>query len=266
MERLAAERPAPTPDPRLRPQLSVFALGGPRVYRRDAPVDVSEWTYRRARELLFFLLCRENATKEQIGLALWPDSDTEQLRAQLHPVLHHLRQALGGPKWIVFERSRYQFNRTLEYVFDVETFERHLEHATRHEHERPHQAIRHLEQALKLYRGDFLAGEHESEWLELKREELRMRRGEALAMLGRLHAEQLDHARAAESYRQLIASDPYQEHAYRALMQCLARLGESGQALRTFDGLADLLRREVGAAPAPETAALAGRIRCGEQV
>lgn len=261
-----AERPAPVAAPRPRPQLSIFAFGGARVYRRDDLVDASAWTYRRARELLYFLLCRETATKEQIGLALWPDSDTDQLRAQMHPVLHHLRQALGGPDWVRFERGRYQFNRTLDYAFDVEAFERHVSQAGRGQEDDPAGAIRHLEQALKLYRGDFLAGEHESEWLERKREELRGRRREALATLGQLHLAAEAYARAAETYRHLIADDPYQEHAHRELMRTLARQGEHGQALRAFDGLAGLLQRELGATPAPETAALAERIRRGELV
>ncbi|WIG58700.1 MAG: hypothetical protein OJF49_001446 [Ktedonobacterales bacterium] len=259
-----AERPALVKT--ARPQLSIIALGEARVYRCDEPVDAAEWTYSRARELLFYLLCRDSATKEQIGLALWPDSDTDQLRAQLHPVLHHLRHALGGTDWIVYERGRYRFNRTLDYAFDVEAFERRLERATRCQRDDPAQAIRHVEQALKLYRGDFLAGEHERAWLERKREELRGRYREALLTLGQLHFDAEAYARAAQTYRQLIAADPYQERAHRELMRCLTRQGERGQALRTYEQLTELLRRELEATPAPETAALANRVRCGDSV
>lgn len=262
----AGERSTSRMGGRSRPLLSIFALGGARVYRRDEPVDASAWTYSRSRELLYYLLCRDSATKEQIGLALWPESDTDQLRTQLHPVLHHLRQALGRADWVVFERGRYRFNRALDYTFDVEAFERHLEHATRSQATDPVEALRHLELALKLYRGDFLASAHESEWLERKREELRGRQREALLTLGQLHGAVGAHARAAEAYRQLIAADPYQERAHRELMRCLAQLGERGQALRAYERLAELLHRELGASPAPETAALAERVRRGEAV
>jgi predicted ATPase/DNA-binding SARP family transcriptional activator len=262
----AEQRPAPDMAARLSVLLRIFALGDARVYRQNKLVDASQWTYSRSRELLYFLLCCGSATKEQIGLALWPDSDSDQLRTQLHPVLHHLRHALGGPEWVVFERGRYRFNRTLGHAFDVETFERLLERATHSQTDDPEQAILHLEQALKLYRGDFLAGAHESEWLERKREELRRRRTDALLALGQLRFETAAYARAAQAYQQLIAADPYQERAHRELMRCLARLGERGQALRTFERLAGLLRRELGAEPAPETATLAARIRSGESV
>ncbi|HEY7782909.1 MAG TPA: BTAD domain-containing putative transcriptional regulator [Ktedonobacterales bacterium] len=262
----ADEPSAPSTADRPRPALTVLALGEARVYRGDEPVAASEWTYRQARELLFYLLCRDSATKEQIGLALWPDADPAQLRAQLHPVLHHLRHALGGPEWIVFERGRYQFNRTRDYAFDVEIFEGYVERAKRAQRDDSAQAIRHLERALKLYRGDFLAGERESEWLERKREELRARQREAFLLLGHLQVAAGAHARAAETYRRLLAIDPYQERAHRELMRCLTRLGERSQALRAYEDLADLLRRELGASPAPETAALAARVRQGDSV
>lgn len=264
----SAESHPSTPESpaRSRPRLGIFAFGEARVYRRDMLLDASAWTYSRSRELLFFLLCCDGATKEQIGLALWPDSDADRLRTQLHPVLHHLRQALGGVEWVVFERGRYRFNRTLDYAFDVETFERSLDQATRCQTEDPAQATRCLVQAIHLYRGGFLSGEHESEWIERKREQLRGRHREALLTLGRLYGASRAYARAAESYRQLIADDPFHERAHRELMRCLARLGERGQALRTYERLAELLKRELGAAPAPETVALAERVRIGEPV
>jgi two-component SAPR family response regulator len=176
-------------DGRQRSHLRVFALGDPRVYRGADLVSAAEWTYSRARELLFYLLCRESATKDQIGLALWPDADATQLRAHLHPVLHHLRHALGRPDWVVFEHGRYRFNRALDYTFDVEAFEEHVEHAKRSQRDDPAHAIRHIEQALKLYRGDFLAGLAESEWAEDRREKLRRLRGETLLALGQLYGE-----------------------------------------------------------------------------
>jgi DNA-binding SARP family transcriptional activator len=43
-------------------------------------------------------------------------------------------------------------------------------------------------------------------------------------------------------------------------------MGERGQALHTFEGLSDLMERELGASPAPETAALAERVRRGERI
>jgi DNA-binding SARP family transcriptional activator len=61
----------------------------------------------------------------------------------------------------------------------------------------------------------------------------------------------------------LLARDPLREAAHRALMEAHAARGERARALRHYDGLVALLRREVGAAPARETAALAASLRRG---
>lgn len=167
---------------------------------------------------------------------------------------------------MIFERGRYRFNRALAYTYDVEAFEESLDQARRSQRAEPADAIRSLEQGLKLYRGDFLAGEVESEWADRRREELRRRHRAALLTLGHLYSAGGAHARAADAYRRLIADDPFQERAHRELMRCLARLGERGQALRVYEELVTLLNRELSAAPAPETTALAARVRRGETV
>ena len=50
-----------------------------------------DFTYSKARELLFYLLYHGPRSKQQIGLALWPDISEEQLRATFRVVGDHLR-------------------------------------------------------------------------------------------------------------------------------------------------------------------------------
>jgi hypothetical protein len=83
--------------------LRIFALGPGRVERDEHDLAPSEWTYVKSRELLFYLLSHPSRTKEQIGLALWPDASNAQLRSSFHRTLHHLRRALGEGGWILFE-------------------------------------------------------------------------------------------------------------------------------------------------------------------
>ena len=73
------------------------------------------------------------------------------------------------------------------------------------------------------------------------------------------------YAEAAEHYRQALKRHDL-ESAHRELMRCYARLGEVGQALRHYQTLADRLRDELKATPAPETQALYERLRRGETV
>lgn len=248
------------------PELRLFALGPARVLRGKHALEPSDWTYAKARELLFYLLCHRGRTKEQIGLALWPDASPAQLRDNLHATLRHLRRALGRPEWILFEGGCYAFNRQLPYWFDVEAFESLLAQAKKLQAQAKAQAIQHLEQAVKRYQGDFLGDLLEGDWFLPRQRALRRMYLDAMLLLGSCFFAQQQYVQAADTYRQLLAHDSFQEAAHRELMRCYARQGERGQALRHYQALVDLMRDEFGSPPAPETTALVARLRQGEDI
>jgi predicted ATPase/DNA-binding SARP family transcriptional activator len=246
------------------PALRIFAFGPGRVYRGEYALTTSDWIYSKVRELLFYLLCSASRTKEQIGLALWPDASPAQLRSNLHNTLYHLRHILSRPEWIVFEHNNYTFNRQLPYWFDVEAFESHLAGARQLQVNAPAQAIHALEEAVKLYQGDFLEDMVTGDWPLVRRDALRRMYLEALLALGQLCFADGRYAEATEAYRQAIAHDSYQEVAHRELMRCYVRQGERGQALRHYQSLLEWMRDELGSPPAPETTALYERLRQGK--
>jgi DNA-binding SARP family transcriptional activator len=249
-----------------RPDLMIIALGQAHIQRGMHELTLSEWTYAKARELCFYLLCSPPRTREQIGLDLWQDASPAQLRSNLKVTLYHLRRALGRPDWILFENDQYAFNRSLPYWFDVEAFETNLAEARKLAATTPMQAIELLEQALKLYQGDFLATWGKGEWYLARQAELQSKYVDALMLLGELRFAQAQYTLAADAYRQAMAKDIYLEAAHRELMRCLARQGEQGRALRHYQELVKLLRDEVGAPPASETKALYEKLKRGEAV
>jgi DNA-binding SARP family transcriptional activator len=106
----------------------------------------------------------------------------------------------------------------------------------------------------------------EGEWFLLRREELRRKYLDALLNLGQLLGARGDYAHAAECYRRAIEKDEVLEEAHRELMRCYARLGERGQALRHYQTLEQLMRDELGSAPAAESVTLFQRLKRGEEV
>jgi DNA-binding SARP family transcriptional activator len=245
------------------PDLIIVALGPGRVWRGGRELVSTDWRYAKAKELLFFLLCQPPQTKEQIGLALWPEASPDQLRNNLGVTLHYLRRALGRTEWIIFEQEHYSFNHALSYVFDLESFESSLATARRLLSD---QAVSHLADAVNLYQGDFCADLADGDWPGSRREELRRLYLDALLRLGGLQFADGRFAEAAETFQTAIAADSYLEQAHRELMRCYARQGERGQALRHYQALHKLLVEQVGAPPAPETAALHERLKRGEDV
>jgi DNA-binding SARP family transcriptional activator len=246
--------------------LRIFALGPARVERGEHALASSDFGYAKPRELLFYLLSYpEGHTKAQIGLDLWPEASPSRLRGNLHEALRRLRKALGGSEWIFHRGGRYFFERSLDYSFDVEIFEAELGAAAGAAVQEPARAIDHLDEAIALYRGEYLEDSLDWEWATERREELARKHQQALLSLGGLLLKEGSHERAAEIYRRAISEDEYSEGAHRGLMRSYALLGERGRALEHYRSLEGVLGEGLGTVPASETRELYEDLRRGEQ-
>ena len=228
------------------PALRVVSLGIVRVERHDVPVPLAEWKYAKARELLFLLLLHpEGRTREQIGVALWPEVSADQLRTNLHPVLHHLRRVLGGPEWIVHEAGVYRFDRARDYRFDVDELETLMSSAAAMKSDRD-AVTAGLARLIELYQGDFLEQDPPAgDWHLDRQDALRRRYVESLATFGNACMALGMWRDAEDAWRQVIQRDNLDEVAYHMLMRCHEQLGERREALRVNERLAAVLRDEL---------------------
>jgi predicted ATPase/DNA-binding SARP family transcriptional activator len=236
----------------------IRVLGAATVHRGDAAVTAADWGYAKPRELLFLLATSPPMTRDQLGAALWPDLPLQQLGNALHTALREVRHALGDPGWIMYSGGHYRFNTAWEHDCDLETFEQAL---TAARGARPAAAaLPHLQRAVAVYRGDFLTGMAAGEWAQVRRGELARSFEAALLATGRLLAAADRYQPAAAAFRRAIAQDPLNETAHRELMNSWAHLGETARAVRHYKELVELLQRQVGVPPAPETTALYRRL------
>jgi len=251
-----AESPSPTAT-----RLRIFALGPLRVVRDGETLGVERWGSAKARELLLFLACRpDGCTREQVGVALWPEASTAQLRNVFHVTLHRLRKALDRSGWIVAEGERYRIAAPVE--FDADLFEREVTIARR-ELARGEAVLERMRAALALYQGDFLAGEMVGDWHLERRDHLARLCVDGLLALGDRLLEAERWQEAADAYRAVLDRDPLHEASYRQLMNCLTRTGERTQALRLYQRLSDTLRDELATTPAAETVRLYKQLQAG---
>jgi LuxR family maltose regulon positive regulatory protein len=153
---------------------------------------------------------------------------------------------------VLFEDDLYRFNRETTYWFDVEEFARLLDRVEETQTGDGESKIALLEQALALYQGDYLTGIYD-DWCAFEREGLRERYLAALEMLASLRVEQGDLQAAIELYQRVVASEPYQEAAHRAIMDCYYRLGDRAAAIRQYQACVEILREDLGLSPMPET-------------
>jgi non-specific serine/threonine protein kinase len=246
----AAVEPAPEI-----PTLTLQTLGPLRIWKDGKPVDREAWASAKPRELLLFLVCHpDGRTREQVGLAFWPDASAEQVRNNFHVALHRLRKTLGGAQWVTHSAGQYALDSSVAVQFDAATFERDVSAGLARLARDGDATL--LESAVALYRGDFLEQETVGDWhLEL-RDRLRLGYLAGLTALAE-HDMRLERwAGAADTWRKLIARDQVDERAYRGLMTCHARRGERSQVQQAYRRLEQVLQRELEARPEPETVRL----------
>lgn len=245
----------------------VFALGATLVFLGGRALQASDWTYAKSKELLFYLLTRGPASKAQIGLDLWPEASPAQLRASFHSALHHLRRALGSSPSVMFTDGVYALNPSFTLGSDIHAFRSHLGEArSALAAGASSVAIPHLEAAVSLWRGDYLADMESAEWAVFNREALRQDFFDCLLQLADQYFAAARYPAAASAYQRALQLDNYLERAHRGLMRCLARQGEAGRAAQHYRALRQILHQELSTTPASETTFLYDRIRRGDDV
>ena len=252
LERREMEHEAPLP------RLQVYGFGASRVERDGVPIPEEAWPSATARHLLLYLLLHSPAARDEIGAALWPDLRPARLPGTFHTTKYRLQQTLGiNP--VVYEGGMYALGDDVEIWFDVDEFERLLDRARSSP---PARAARFLQTAIELYHGDFMA-RYYADWSIDARERLRQRYLEAVAQLADWLIRQRRYDRAQALMRRGLAADDLREDFYRRLMEVYARTGRPEEAVAEYRRCAEVLERELGVEPEPETEALFEEIRQG---
>jgi predicted ATPase/DNA-binding SARP family transcriptional activator len=246
---MATERP---------PSIEAELLGcaNLRVGGRAIPRDA--WPVRSGRSLLLLLLITpgHELARERAMEVLWPRLSRDAARNACSKALHAVRRvlALGGDveSSLLADRERIALRPGLEIRIDAEAFERGVSRAASQVTDR-RGALRGV---LALYRGDLLATEVDSEWADERREELRRLRRRAVLDLAGFDVDAGAPLAATDHLRALLRTDETDEAVHRALMQAHHAGGQRDLALRQYQRCVEVLRRELGVPPEPETAAL----------
>lgn len=243
------------------PRLRIVTLGRTEIYQDGRPLAAEAWAYAKPMELLLYLVMHpEGRTREQIGVAFWPDGSAAQVKNVFHVSLHQLRKRLGRHDWILFERNRYRVNDAFGVEVDAIRFADRIVAALRLA-QAGSVPVDALQEALLDYAGGYLEANTAGDWHLEHRDHLRRLYLNGLSALGRGLTAAARFEEAAEVYRKLVRTDDLNETAHRGLMHALARAGDRAGALRHYERLVALLEAELEAAPEQETVDLADAIR-----
>jgi DNA-binding SARP family transcriptional activator len=200
---------------------------------------------------------------------LWPESDLKRARWSLNSTVYSLRKLLsvGAPSpdpVVLFEEGCYRLCPRVRVASDVGEFDAHCERGRRLERAgRKGEAAAEYEEAVALYRGDYLAEDLYEDWTMIERERLINAFVDALDRLADHHAENGRLRDAIRMYHRILGKDSCHEHAHRRLMEYYVRLGRRSRALYQYRLCCKILEHTCEMEPSPETVSLYNRLLGG---
>lgn len=228
-------------------------LGHPTLRRGDGSLTGG---LRRKDLALLVYLCVEGLpvhARGRLASLLWGESPEERARHSLTQALGRLVRVLG-PGIVVPDKDAVRWSGGLEC--DAVALLREMVGPVE------------VDEAFSAYPGHFLEGfdtgagaQDFHEWADRRRAELR---NAALRLLERAgeHAEGAGAwTRALRLGERAVEIDPVWEQAHRRVMRALAARGERNLALQHYERFEEWLDQEIGAAPDPDTRALAEQLR-----
>ncbi len=218
---------------------------------------------RKVAALLAYLaLAPRPCTRDELAELFYPRKGRDRAYADLRQSLSYLKAAIGQGVWEAASQALAPISGQGVFV-DVLEFRSRLSRA------QDQQGIDQLRSAVELYRSGFLEGFYLrdspafEEWQSGQAEAIRGEYVSALARMHDLYVQQGSLEPALECARSIVALDKFNEPAQRRLMRTLAAAGRRHDALRQFDALRDLTRKESDSEPEEETRELAAEIASG---
>jgi WD40 repeat protein/DNA-binding SARP family transcriptional activator len=231
--------------------LRLALLGHLEIRRRGAAV--TGFTSNKVKALLCYLaVTGQPHLRPALAGLLWGELPEASAQNSLRKALSNLHQLLGPH--VDISRDSVAFNRDSAYYLDVEAFEAGAGGAS------GRADVERLEQAVALYKDDFLAGFYVrdapafEEWALAERARLRM------LALQALHTLAIHYSRLGEEGRptaidyttRLLALEPWREEAHRQLMLLLAASGQRSAAVAQYETCRRLLAEELGVEPSAD--------------
>jgi DNA-binding SARP family transcriptional activator len=247
-----------------RPRLKVQALGRLHLTTWNGALN-DEWLGQRAGQLFKFLLTERHhfVPLEKIAEAVWPRANNNTCNT-VRRCMHVLRSRLEPDPskrersaFVLAHNGGYRLNPDAVSV-DADEFEQACSDGMRSFADGDSAtAIGRFEAAVAMYRGDYLADDHYSEWAFLERERLRDLATIPLRALAELRS---DDPEAAIGYLQrLAAMERFDNEIHRQLLVQLVKQGRRSRAVREYHAFQMRLLRAFNDKPTFELAEIVGQ-------
>ena len=201
----------------------------------------------------------ENLTQDDLMSMIWSEDSTDTTEGALKVLLHRARKMLdelgsdSQEELLVLKRAQYFVNRNLTFVSDADLFEQLCKRA---EKRKPGPGrISLLEEALSLFKGDFLQNNQEN-WLIPLKEYYHSMYIKAVYSLIECYRDNQNYDGIINVCEKAIMIDAHDEQLYFSLIDALYRSGHQAEALAAYSAVTETFYREFGINPSKELKSL----------
>jgi len=250
--------------------LEVRLLGQFEVIRDGTRIPDHVWRQRKAKSFLALLLCQPGRvfSHDMLIDGLFEGADPQRALSSLYALVSRLRRTLEpdlkqgkDSAFIVHEGDGYCFNIEGPCWVDTIEFLRHVDRGEERRRRGEHlQGVAAYEEAIRLYRGDFLESNRYEEWTLKPREQWQEHYVCALRQLADGYAHLGDYNRAATACREAFNLQPWRESVLRLLMEYHHMAGERSEALRVYHQGVQALRQQLDVEPSLQTLELKRKV------
>lgn len=231
-------------------KIRIRALGKTEVNVKNQLLSISDWKTTTSRDLFFLFLAHpEGLTKEEIGEIMWPGSSPSELKLRFKNAIYRMRHAIGA-EVVVFRDNYYQFNRLIDYEYDIQNFIALSNSAKEEKNTKIKSEI--LESAIDTYQGPYLP-DIDQYWVMPDRQKYKEMHLQNVLNLAEIYRQENIFEKSLKCCQLAMTEDNCHEEAYRLCMQVYADMGNRAGITRQFEICRKILIEEIGAEPSSKT-------------
>jgi DNA-binding SARP family transcriptional activator len=251
-------------------QITIETFGGFHLYRGLTAMEEAEWDGYLPKLLLKAIIAHgsHRVPKDQLIEALWPEVAPNSGERNFKITLYRLRKSLEPEMDKAFGSSYLYLRSGLVYL-DEELCKSDLDdflslHRQGEKNERGgniESALLLYNNAIDLYKGDFLSEELYTSWIDAKREELRKLYINLLYKIADIQEKRGTSKIAIDCYKKIIQIDPLAEHVYRKLMTLYSSRRMQTEAIKLYKDCCKALQDGLDAEPETLTTSIYRKIK-----
>ncbi|HVO67029.1 MAG TPA: BTAD domain-containing putative transcriptional regulator [Syntrophales bacterium] len=250
-------------------QINVETLGGFRINRGLTVMEEKEWDGYLPKLLLKAIVTHgsRRVPKDQLIETLWPEVAPQSGERNFKITLYRLRKALEPEMDKAFGSSYVHLKANLIYLdeelckTDIDDFLSLYRRGEKNEREGNIESALFLyNNAIDLYKGDFLSEELYTSWIDIKREELRKLYINLLYKMADIQEKRGTSKVALDCYKKIIQIDPLSEQVYQRLMTLYSNRRMRTEAIKVYEDCRRALLEGLDAEPEALTTSIYRKI------